>query len=261
LGDENKNDSSNVRDPLFLQTLIQNEVECTELISESSNHPGAGSCFIDNAFSPDTVESLLALFHSLPVDANQKKKKNAASCSERSYYCDADGSLRRLIGNAVARAGLISTVFPTEIVDDDSTPPRSSMTSSGSELSSSSSVLRVFPHMRFLNYSSSGTVLPPHIDLCRVNPFCRPSDKQNPKYRSTHTFILYLTDCDHGGETSLLEEVTADGSAASLAKVSPRKGRLLIFPHLTPHEGMEVADVPKILLRGELQINNAKVSP
>jgi hypothetical protein len=58
-----------------------------------------------------------------------------------------------------------------------------------------------------------------------------------------------------------LEEVTADGSAASLAKVSPRKGRLLIFPHLTPHEGMEVADVPKILLRGELQINNAKVSP
>ena len=244
---------------LLMQMSIQNELTGTTLIPPSSNHPGAGSCFIDEALSPDAIEKLLELFHSLPVDANQKIKKIAAPCSERSYYCDTNGSVRRLLGNAVARAGLISTVIPTETVDNNNHPPSWSSTISPGTESSSSSVLRVFPHMRFLNYSSSGTVLPPHIDLCRVNPFCRPSDKQNPKHRSTHTFILYLTDCQNGGETSLLEEVTADGSAPSLAKVSPRKGRLLIFPHVTPHEGMEVVDVPKILLRGELQINNAKV--
>merc|ERR1712176_592960 len=130
----------------------------------------------------------------------------------------------------------VSTVIPAEIVDKNHLR---SYSVEYSEKESSSSLLRVFPHMRFLKYSSSGIVLPPHIDLCRVNPFCRPSDKHNPNHRSTHTFILYLSDCQQGGETSLLNEVTADGSAVSIAKVSPRKGRLLIFPHLTPHEGSE----------------------
>ena len=227
----------------------------TELIPTSSNHPGAGSCFIDDTLSFDNIEALLRLFHSLPIDMNQKKKKNAAPCSERSYYCDAEGSLRRLIGNVVIRSGLVSSASPVETVDDNHPLSPSLAANSGIKSSPSSPVLRVFPHMRFLNYTSSGTVLAPHIDLCRVNPFCRTSDKQTPEHRSTHTFILYLTDCEHGGETSLLEEVTADGSAPSLAKVSPRRGRLLIFPHVTPHEGLEVVDAPKILLRGEFQIN------
>ena len=231
----------------------QSELRYTELISASSTHPGAGSCFINDALSSKNIEALLKLFHSLPIDTNQKKKKNSAPCSDRSYFCDAEGSLRRLIGNAVTRSGLVSSATPAETIDDNYPLSRSLIENSGIQYASS--VLRVFPHMRFLNYTSAGTVLPPHIDLCRVNPFCRPSDKQRPEHRSTHTFILYLTDCKTGGETSLLEEVTADGSAATLAKVSPRKGRLLIFPHPTPHEGMEVVDVPKILLRGELQIS------
>ena len=238
----------------FMHVSNPTEPKCTELIKAIANHPGAGSCFIDNALSSDAVEKVLELFHTLPVDGNQKKKKNTILCSERSYYCDAEGYLRRLLEIAVKRAGLAHIVLPVESVDGNhlsSQPPATLL-----ELKSPSSVLRVFPHMRFLNYSSSGTVLPPHIDLCRVNPFCHPSQRQNPQYRSTHTFILYLTDCQEGGETSLLEEVTPDGSAASLAKVSPRKGRLLIFPHQTPHEGMEVVDVPKIILRGELQIND-----
>lgn len=243
-----------IPESLLTEPSIQNEIRLSVLIPTSSKHPGAGSCFIDGAFSSDTIESLLELFHSIPVDSNQKKKKNAAPCSERSYFCDAEGSLRRLIGNAVTRAGLASTVIPTETVDDNNHPQLQALKIHSQTESSSPTVLRVFPHMRFLNYASSGTVLPPHIDLCRINPFCRPSDNQNPKHRSTHTFILYLTDCQTGGDTNLLEEVTADGSAACLANVSPRRGRLLIFPHLTPHEGTEVVDVPKILLRGELQI-------
>ena len=230
-------------------TSAQYPPSYTELIPKSSGHPGAGACFIENAISSKNINDLLELFRGLPIDTNQKKKKNAAPCSDRSYYCDAEGSLRKLIGNAIVRSGLISSAIAAETIDD--THPLSMSL----DIQPGTSLVRVFPHMRFLHYTSSGTVLAPHIDLCRVNPFSRPSDKQKPEHRSTHTFILYLTDCETGGETSLLEEVTADGSARTLAKVSPRKGRLLIFPHQTPHEGMEVVDVPKILLRGELQIS------
>jgi len=249
-------------DPRLLNTLIP----------ASSDHPGAGSCFIDEAISSDAVNALLELFRSLPVDRDQKQKKNSAPCSDRSYYCDAEGSLRRYLGNVIVGAGVASAAASVEsgtngdgdgddngnddmAVVGNNHPSSATVIADRSESSSSSSVVRVFPHMRFLNYSIPGAVLPPHIDLRHVNPFCRPSDMQNPKHKSTHTFILYLTDCHSGGETRLLQEVTPDGSSPSLATVSPRRGRLLIFPHPTPHEGMEVMDVPKILLRGELQIS------
>mmetsp|Transcript_23657 Transcript_23657/g.51715 ORF Transcript_23657/g.51715 Transcript_23657/m.51715 type:complete len:634 (-) Transcript_23657:164-2065(-) len=249
-------------DPRLLNTLIP----------ASSDHPGAGSCFIDEAISSDAVNALLELFRSLPVDRDQKQKKNSAPCSDRSYYCDAEGSLRRYLGNVIVGAGVASAAASVEsgtngdgdgddngnddmAVVGNNHPSSATVIADRSESSSSSSVVRVFPHMRFLNYSIPGAVLPPHIDLRHVNPFCRPSDMQNPKHKSTHTFILYLTDCHSGGETRLLQEVTPDGSSPSLATVSPRRGRLLLFPHPTPHEGMEVMDVPKILLRGELQIS------
>ena len=31
----------------------------------------------------------------------------------------------------------------------------------------------------------------------------------------------------------------------------PKRGRLFLFPHGTPHAGRPVVDVPKVLLRGE----------
>jgi len=210
------------------------DMKCISLIPELSNHPGAGSCCIDEAISSSTVDILLQLFHSLPFNMNQKQKKNAALCSDRSYFCDAEGSTRKLLENAIERAF--------------------GMTSVESVFVSSKPMIKVFPHMRFLNYSVSGAVLPPHVDLCRVNPFCNPSEKQNQNNRSTHTFILYLTDCQTGGDTNLLERVSSDGSAEVLARISPQRGRLLLFPHMCPHEGAEVIDVPKILLRGEVQL-------
>ena len=33
---------------------------------------------------------------------------------------------------------------------------------------------------------------------------------------------------------------------------TPKRGRLLIFPHACPHAGLAVVDVPKIVVRGEL---------
>eukprot|EP00751_Fragilariopsis_kerguelensis_P002354 CAMPEP_0170814608 /NCGR_PEP_ID=MMETSP0733-20121128/37788_1 /TAXON_ID=186038 /ORGANISM="Fragilariopsis kerguelensis, Strain L26-C5" /LENGTH=435 /DNA_ID=CAMNT_0011172655 /DNA_START=226 /DNA_END=1533 /DNA_ORIENTATION=- len=224
--EESTTSSSN---PSFASISNNTNVRCTSLISEFSDNIGAGSCFIDEAISCDTVDVLLQLFHSLPVDTNQKQKKNSAPCSDRSYYCDAEGSIRQLLGSIIER-----------VVSD--------------KMSVSKSEVTVFPHMRFLNYSTSGTILPPHIDLCRADPFCSSSEKQSPNHKSTHTFILYLTNCQSGGETSLLECVSADGISDVLATVSPQRGRLLIFPHSTPHEGREVVDVPKILLRGEVQL-------
>jgi len=98
--------------------------------------------------------------------------------------------------------------------------------------------------MRFLHYTQPGSILAPHVDLCRVD--------QDTQQRSTHTFILYLTDCDEGGETSLLGGVSGEKRNDILASVQPKMGRLLLFPHACPHEGNEVVHVPKSLLRGEV---------
>merc|ERR1712151_850019 len=79
--------------------------------------------------------------------------------------------------------------------------------------------------MRFLHYAEVGGGLPPHLDLARTDGQGR---------RSTHTFILYLADCVAGGETVLLGR-HEDSPESVLAEVTPRRGRLLLFPHQCPH--------------------------
>lgn len=79
----------------------------------------------------------------------------------------------------------------------------------------------------------------------------------NGSRTSTHTFILYLTDCDSGGETCLLRQLpgrrfTLTEQENVIASVQPQAGRLLVFPHACPHSGAEVTCVPKLLLRGEM---------
>ncbi|KAL3919237.1 MAG: hypothetical protein SGILL_003853, partial [Bacillariaceae sp.] len=212
---------------------VNSELSLTRLIPETHDHPGAGSFLVDDTLNTEAAEILLSLFHSLPVEQNQKEKRTVALCSDRSYFCDAEGHVRRLLEN---------------ILD-------SAMTKHQSTGSFAAHIeARVYPHMRFLNYTQPGTILAPHIDLCRVDPFASCDNQQQQLSRSTHTFILYLADCCDGGETCLLEDVSGDGREVVLAKIAPRRGRLLIFPHATPHEGLEVVDTPKILLRGEVQI-------
>jgi Rps23 Pro-64 3,4-dihydroxylase Tpa1-like proline 4-hydroxylase len=98
--------------------------------------------------------------------------------------------------------------------------------------------------MRFLNYADAGSALTPHVDLYKIDG--------TTGSRSTHTFILYLTDCAEGGETALLRDLQP--SSEVITKVFPRKGRLLLFPHACPHEGGKVISTPKLLLRGEVMI-------
>jgi hypothetical protein len=104
----------------------------------------------------------------------------------------------------------------------------------------------VYPQMRFLIYQNLGGFAPPHIDLSRTNEF---------GLTSTHTFILYLTDCEMGGETNLLLNIpTKSTSTSVIESIKPKKARLLLFPHNCPHEGMSVKSLPKILLRGECHL-------
>ena len=140
------------------QGTATTKVSVTTLISESSDHPGAGSYTVDDAVSSYQVDCLLELFNCLPVDTSQKKKYGSL-CSERSYYCDSEGYMRAILESVVLEAGLVSDA------DD----------------------VKAFSYMRFLHYSRAGSILAPHVDLCRVDPFSN--------HRSTHTFILYFTDC------------------------------------------------------------------
>mmetsp|Transcript_3391 Transcript_3391/g.6342 ORF Transcript_3391/g.6342 Transcript_3391/m.6342 type:complete len:697 (+) Transcript_3391:2195-4285(+) len=191
----------------------------TYLISQSADHPGAGSCYIDNAVPEAFLQFLEELHLDTPVadDCDIKKKKKNRVCSLRHNFCDSE--------NAVC--GTLTTCIEKAL-------SKSSMT---------------FPAMRFLHYDTPGSVLPPHVDLTKVDVITQK--------RSTHTFILYLHDCEHGGETALLKELSPDGPSAHhevVAQVKPKRGRLLLFPHICPHEGKEVISTPKLLLRGEVMM-------
>lgn len=105
------------------------------------------------------------------------------------------------------------------------------------------------PHMRFLHYSKIGGGLPAHVDLARTDELGQ---------RSTHTFILYLWTAQTTGETEIGQKAEngetvlltrmEDSAAATLVAVEPRRGRLLLFPHMCPHLARPIAS-PKLLLR------------
>lgn len=173
------------------------------------HHAGYGSFIVDNAFSDAFLRFVSSLLLSQPL-AEQCK----SSCSNRYYYCDAAGFVSRVIEMVLQQV----------------------KKTSGCDLA----VSKVMPYMRLLEYVTPGGALPPHIDLSHK---CL-----HTNISSTHTFILYLSSCDSGGETALLESLSGE----ALVAVKPVRGRLLVFPHICPHAGLKVECVPKLLLRGEM---------
>ncbi len=148
----------------------------------------------------------------------------------RYYFCDCEEWVQKTLEGCVDAARTILACGKKS---------RSKASSSGCRPPPSS----VFQHIRFLNYERPGGILPPHVDLCRLD--------NASGFRSTHTFILYLTDCGTGGGTALLHQLK-DPKVISV--VQPKRGRALIFPHLCPHSGLEVVCAPKLLLRGEVYL-------
>lgn len=191
--------------------LPTRDLEVKEIIPLSMEHPGAGSYTIDGLLDESCTQSLIQLWNSLPVAEGKQK---AGPCSERRYYCDITGFVTCLLNSVM---GAVNDQMQGGIT--------------------------FLPFMRFLCYSESGTILAPHVDLSRVDV--------DSGQQSTHTFILYLTDCNQGGATSLIHSLSGPGRHEKLAVVRPVRGRLLLFPHFCPHEGEAVVDVPKLLIRGE----------
>lgn len=225
-----------ISDGLPIPCRENDSFRVTTLIDDNADHPGAGACIVDNAISDEQLCVLDSLQHSLPVieacaeeiggeqperiDCQSNSDKSSSRPS-RSYYCDVDNKIQKMLEGCVMAARNAST---RKGDGNGNTSPKS-----------------VFQHIRFLKYERKGGVLPPHVDLCRVD--------EKSGQRSTHTFILYLTDCEEGGGTALLEHLK---TPKVLAIAQPKRGRALIFPHGCPHSGLEVDCVPKVLLRGEV---------
>ena len=200
------------------------------IISKGNDHPGSGSYTIDDCLPECFVRFLELLRLSLPTsecgESTKKKLGKSTICSVRSYFCDAEGYLCKMMSKHALNAFGSNVCTTGEI-----------------------SNISFFPQMRFLNYNKEGGALGPHIDLTKVDSFSG--------RRSTHTFIFYLRDCSVGGETALLKELSPHGPHdfhQILSQVAPRRGRLLLFPHACPHQGNKVVSTPKILLRGEARL-------
>lgn len=206
-----------------------------------------GAYCLDGFLSPGFLELLLGIFHQLPVAPSEKPK-----CASRSYFCDMAGRVTVVLESVLA---LLQHMYA----------PTSTL--------SAAQVVTVFPQMRFLHYSEDGSALAPHVDLPRPDirsgaAASRGSAqtviaKKDRLKISTHTLIVYLTDCKKSGDTVLLQSLPCCGSSSvqqspttvAVARVGPRRGRILLFPHNCPHEGSAVfATDPKILLRGEVHL-------
>ena len=215
------------------------------LIDPTEDHPGAGACIIDNALSEQDLQQLERLLKSLPVVACDGTDDVSTTSSDdksqfrpsRSYFCDTEQIIQDMLQNCVDAARNALDMQSTETKKCESHDEHKDAVKDKLAVVPTS----VFHHLRFLHYNQKGGLLPPHVDLCRVDDLSG--------HRSTHTFILYLTDCQVGGGTALLQHLN---DPKVLAVAQPKRGRALIFPHLCPHSGIEVECVPKVLLRGEV---------
>ena len=172
---------------------------------------GKGAAFIDGGFDEGTSRGCSA--SSRRYRSPSGSQITSQGLNDRAYYLDAEGWVRDGLAAAVRRCGAAAPCAGEAMA-----------------------------HMRFLLYAEAGGGLPPHVDLTRTDHRGR---------TSTHTFILYLTDCAAGGETVLLEAIAQPSGV--VATVTPKKGRLFVFPHAHPHMAREVVaeGLPKVLLRGE----------
>ena len=229
-------------------------------ISLPSNHPAKNLSFIiDKAFSEVFLSRLVDLYESMPLEnqdrRDQEKKRYSDTCARRKFFRERGAMwISRTIEYVLAQLKSSSVERNLNLPRHESKLP-----------------CCCFPRMRFLNYQKPGGMMKPHVDLSKSHLFRKEEalmlscDRQSMVVESTFTFILYLTDCSDGGETVFLRRLgdkkssrdpkigVDEDSSNIISRVSPKRGRLLIFPHEAPHAGAPVGrEVPKLFLRGEL---------
>ena len=152
---------------------------------------------LDNALhKTDYMSRLQNLRTSLPID--KEKKKTAAA---RRFLC-AEGELEWI------RVGLVDAIRQGLLESNEELwCSGGDKDDDGDEL-----VIRVLPWMRFLEYTKPNGSLGPHTDaLIR----CKETD-----IWSTHTLLVFCSDCEIGGETTLLPE---DAKTTRLRKKKMQK--------------------------------------
>ena len=192
----------------------------TILIAPDDDHPGAGACLVDNVFTNEFLNHIDAIRTSLPLIKPEKDSRNA-----RRMFFDALRTVDRVVSHVIQHLPGTSVNEFQEVF--------------------------LFPHMRFLEYQQEGCWCPPHTDIGRTD---------RDDISSTHTFILYLeTVEDGGGGTALLHHLPRpDDPTDTMAikhKITPHRGRLLWYPHATPHAGLPIIENKKTLIRGEVYIS------
>jgi len=116
---------------------------------------------------------------------------------------------------------------------------------------------RVAPRCKFVHYVGPTAEMAPHVDLCKPTAEIVGHSEYLLKRKTlpsstSHTWVIYLNTCTQGGGTAMLRDVRDRLSIVDV--VLPKTGRLLVFPHRTPHAGQPVSpdDVNKLIVRGEL---------
>ncbi|KAG7356860.1 2(OG)-Fe(II) oxygenase superfamily protein [Nitzschia inconspicua] len=198
---------------------------------------------LDECLSEEALEWIDAFRLSLPLDSKRPTVDRRFFCDDKKTLCDSM-SRYRIITPDVERPiaslleGTLEQYLPVSSTNNDSL------------------TCRIFRYQRFIEYTKSGLNLAPHSDGTKI---C-----DDTGLASTHTMLLYLTDCEEGGETMLLHSITPSvkgGNAHPFSKdnltfaTQPKRGRILLFPHATPHAGASVVSIPKICLRAEVRIS------
>ena len=235
-------------------------------------------CFDDNAARGDGDEterengSFLDAVDDL-ADVVSGKFGPAGACSdaERLHFADAEGWVRAelaraiesIVDSLIATKGKLAEIYggagrevettsKARSDDDDDDDDDDGDVAENFPRSRAAVRAVVLPKMRFLRYPDPGGRLNPHVDLRKVD------EESATGQRSTHTFCLYLATCAAGGETVTLDKVREPKDPMSdrfaVGACKPKRGRLFLFPHGTPHAGRPVVDVPKVLLRGECYV-------
>jgi len=153
---------------------------------------------IDEIISSQLIDRILADTKNIPKA--KQREKSIATCSVRKYAYDHSGILRTLLSREITKA------FDME-----------------QSLSQSRSQVVVLPGLRFLDYDLEGSSLPVHVDLAKVHPVTGKS--------SSHTILLYLSDYNDGGETTLLRTVQGgDVLENELCRVKVRRSDFQFHP-------------------------------